>query len=67
VFGPNDWPGLQARHRYDATLAYLAGGDAADQVATPAVPVTRRETVPPVWFYGLFLLSVGYLWVERKL
>ncbi|MBD0259745.1 MAG: hypothetical protein ICV83_28840 [Cytophagales bacterium] len=67
VFGSNDWPGLQARHRYDATLAYLAEGNAVDPVATPAVPVTRRETVPPVWFYALFLLGVGYLWLERKL
>jgi hypothetical protein len=67
VFGRNDWPGLQARHRYDATLAYLAGGDGADSVATPTVPATRQETVPPVWFYALFLLNVGYLWLERKL
>ena len=66
VFGRNDWPALQARHRYDVTLAYLAQRDAADSVAKPAAPVTRRETVPPVWFYAMFLLSVGYLWVERK-
>ncbi len=67
VFGPDDWAGLQARHRYDATLAYLAGRGAAHSVAPPAAPATRRETVPPVWFYGLFLLSAGYLWLERKL
>jgi hypothetical protein len=67
VFGRNDWTGRQARHRYEATLAYLADEDATGSVATPATQVTRQETVPPVWFYGLFLLSVGYLWLERKL
>jgi hypothetical protein len=67
VFGRNDWTDRQARHRYEATLAYLADEDATGSVATPATQVTRQETVPPVWFYGLFLLSVGYLWLERKL
>jgi hypothetical protein len=66
VFGRNDWPGLQARHRYHATQSYLAAGNRDAAADADAAPGTRREMVPPVWFYGLFLLSVGYLWVERK-
>ena len=67
VFGSSDWPGLQARHRYHATRAYLAAGNPAASADARAASTIRREAVPPVWFYGLFLLSVGYLWVERKL
>ncbi len=67
VFGNNDWPGLQARHRYNATLEYLAEQNQAGSVASSVAPVSRREAVPPVWFYGMFLLSMGYLWVERKM
>ncbi len=67
VFGPDDWPDLRARQRYEATLAYLAAGNRASLADAPATLPTRREAVPPAWFYGLFLLSVGYLWLERKL
>jgi hypothetical protein len=67
VFNRSDWPGLRSRHRYHATRAYLAAGNPATSADAKVAPITRQEAVPPAWFYGLFLLSVGYLWVERKL
>ncbi len=64
IYGPGDWPDLQARQRYEATLAFVKNGQATAEKASPA---TRREPVPEIWFYLLFLASAGYLWLERKL
>jgi hypothetical protein len=66
IYDPGDWPDLQARQRYEATLAFVNGRQAT--AATTALPpATRREPVPEIWFYLLFLVSAGYLWLERKL
>tara|TARA_R100001369_G_scaffold92896_1_gene141126 strand:+ start:153283 stop:155034 length:1752 start_codon:yes stop_codon:yes gene_type:complete len=28
---------------------------------------SSREPIDPIWFYGIFLLGMGYLWLEPKL
>ena len=35
--------------------------------ASPAVQITLTEPWPAGWFFGLFLLAAGYLWLEEKL
>ena len=27
----------------------------------------RKEPIDPIWFYGIFLIGMGYLWLEPKL
>jgi hypothetical protein len=66
IYDPGDWPDLQARQRYEATLRFVNEGQAT--AATTALPpATRHEPVPEIWFYMLFVVSAGYLWLERKL
>lgn len=67
VYDKQDWPDLNMRNRYEATLAYLAKQSSAASTGAQNAVNTGEEQVPPMWFYALFLLSVGYLWVERKL
>ena len=67
VAAPGDWPALAAARRRMATARFAAAsGDAA---GTAAVPVTAAEPVPIAagWWFGLFLLGAGGLWVERRL
>lgn len=26
-----------------------------------------KEPIDPIWFYGIFLMCMGYLWIEPKL
>ena len=35
--------------------------------ASPAAQITISEPWPAGWFFGLFLLAAGYLWLEEKL
>ena len=63
VYPAAAWPGAaqqqyqQARRQRPAAVA--AAGRAAD--------ATSWESWPAAWFYGLFLLAAGYLWLEEKL
>jgi len=66
VYGNEDWRRQRERNRYTATLQHLAGQFATANQSQPGT-VSRTEPVPPLWFYLLFLLSAGYLWLERKL
>jgi hypothetical protein len=68
VYRKEDWPDLNFRNRYEATLAYLAKqSSTAASAGTRTAALSREEAVPLIWLYALFLLSAGYLWVERKL
>ncbi|MFD1469783.1 hypothetical protein ACFQ48_16260 [Hymenobacter caeli] len=61
VFGPDDWPGPEAAQRR------LAAAQHASATAPPTAPSEVREPWPAGWFFGLFLLAAGYLWLEEKL
>ena len=67
VAAPGDWPALAAARRRMATARFAAAsGDAAP---TSTVTVSAAESVPIAagWWFGLFLLGAGGLWVERRL
>jgi hypothetical protein len=66
AYGPGDWQDLQIRETYEATLAFTGNGPTL-AAKTALTPVTRQEPIREVWFYLLFLLGAGYLWLERKL
>ena len=62
VFPAAAWLGQELRERRQAlaqraTPAVVAGLPAADVV----------QPYPAAWFFGLFLLAAGYLWLEEKL
>ncbi len=61
VFGAGDWAGPEARERQQA-----AAQRTASSVGAPVLG-TVRQPWPEGWFFGLFLLAAGYLWLEEKL
>jgi len=62
VFGVDDWPGPDIQQRQ------LAAAQRATATAPPATAADEvRQPWPAGWFFGLFLLAAGYLWLEEKL
>ncbi|WP_375417837.1 hypothetical protein [uncultured Hymenobacter sp.] len=73
-------PGQGAQHFYVYPAAAWAGPEAEARrlaIAQRAAPGSKIPTPPPgsdvpqpwpaAWFFGLFLLAAGYLWLEEKL
>ena len=67
VAAPGDWPALVAARRRQATARFAA--ESASAAGALAVTVSAVEPVPIAagWWFGLFLLGAGGLWVERRL
>lgn len=63
VFGGQNWLGPETELRQQAAQAWLA--DAS--ISTATSPILTRQAWPAVWFFGLFLLGAGFLWLEEKL
>lgn len=66
VYPNSAWrgPELQERHQAATQLSTAAPAAATSSLtAADTVP----EPWPAGWFFGLFLLAVGYLWLEEKL
>ncbi|WP_198073994.1 hypothetical protein [Hymenobacter negativus] len=64
VYPATAWLGPELQEREQA--AQLTAGIKAPE-ATEAAPDTEPEPWPVGWFFGLFLLAAGYLWLEEKL
>lgn len=63
VFGAKDWLARQQAHHHSQTLAWLAEPRPSQQrAAVPPAPVP----VLPIYFFLLFLLAVGFLWLEER-
>lgn len=64
VQNASSWPFQSIKQRQQATQAYVA-----KQSINPAkAAVTyKEEQVPLIWFFILFVLSSGFLWLEEKL
>ncbi|GAA3965706.1 hypothetical protein [Hymenobacter antarcticus] len=62
VYPAAAWPGPELAERRQAA-AQRTTASAASQAAQ----VTITEPWPAGWFFGLFLLAAGYLWLEEKL
>ncbi|MBC6608447.1 hypothetical protein H8B13_16595 [Hymenobacter sp. BT188] len=63
VFGAQNWLGPETELRQQAAQAWLADASAS----AAASPVLTRQAWPATWFFGLFLLGAGFLWLEEKL
>ena len=65
VYPPTTWKGPEIEERQQAVTELEA------QTQTPQAAEAARDTVaepwPTGWFFGLFLLAAGYLWLEEKL
>jgi hypothetical protein len=59
------WWSRQGAERLDATARHLVY---AAQVSTgqQLPPQSTSQPIPVAWFFGLFLLSAGYLWSLRR-
>lgn len=64
VFEPGDWQSFRQAQLADQTRKFVVR-----QKAFPYPSQTTRvmEAISPVWFFLLFLLSSGFLWLEEKL
>ena len=66
VYPPAAWVGPESQARQLALTARTA--DAAQGAASASTaPDAVAEPWPAAWFFGLFLLAAGYLWLEEKL
>jgi hypothetical protein len=65
VYPANAWPGPELATRQLAAVQRAAATPAAtaSEISADTVP----EPWPVGWFFGLFLLAAGYLWLEEKL
>ncbi len=63
VHPASDWPALQAARRRLAT-ARFADASRAREVRPP---VASARDVSPGWWWAVFVVSAGYLWLERRL
>ena len=64
VFGEADWQARQQAYRRTQTLAWLAEQEPRSRpAAVPLAPVP----VLPIYFFLLFLVAAGFLWLEEKL
>lgn len=60
VYDQDDWPMVKAAERLAATIAWAQQG-------TPGVsPIASQMRWEKWWSVVLFLLALGFLWVERK-
>lgn len=65
VFNKNDWASVNAveRVKNNSKVAEKSISESMEQTISERY---YRETVPPIYFFILFLLSCTYLWLEAK-
>lgn len=66
VFDENDWLSARGAERIKNTARFASESKTIGPKAAGVVR-TYNYTVPAIWFYLLFLMGCGYLWLERKL
>ena len=64
VYDSAAWRGPTRRENEQALTARAAGGRAGQE---PAATATEQQPWPAGWFFGLFVLAAGFLWLEEKL
>ncbi|AYA38124.1 hypothetical protein D3Y59_14400 [Hymenobacter oligotrophus] len=60
VYTPRDWLAAQAAERYVAAQQWRGGA------AFSSLPQQRHEPWPAGWFFALFLVAAGVLWLDEK-
>lgn len=63
VFAPNNWLGPELLERQLALRQRVIPAE----IANTPVLATVVQPWSAMWFFGLFLLAAGYLWLEEKL
>ncbi len=61
VFTTSDWQGPELQRRTQSAIPWLTSA------ATPLPKQPRIESWPIGWFFALFVLAAGFLWLEEKL
>lgn len=61
VYGEGDWEVLDTERTLQANRRFFDGIPEPDVISQSLVPVS------PIWFYALFLASMGWLWLEPRL
>ena len=61
VFGSDDWPIQKSRRMQRLTASY-----AGELANIEGHSVTTSVPISPWYFFGLFVLAFGYLWVEQR-
>lgn len=62
VYPPSAWRGPEFAARQQAVSQRQVAGRPGDSTS-----VSELEPWPAMWFFGIFLLAAGYLWLEEKL
>ncbi|MDF7809855.1 hypothetical protein [Hymenobacter sp. YC55] len=61
VFAASDWQGPELQRRSQSAIPWLT------TAAEPLPALERTEPWPVGWFFALFVLAAGFLWLEEKL
>ncbi len=67
VYADHEWEIVYKHKKYEETMSYLHQRNIPSLTNIASGIMTRKDGIPPIWFFGLFLLCAGYLWLERKL
>ncbi|WP_299456898.1 hypothetical protein [uncultured Microscilla sp.] len=66
IFGEQDWQNWQTIHQIRAN-DHWARQQATNANSNTVTPLTQHQPIPLAYFFGLFLLCTGFLWLEPKL
>ncbi|SDL74635.1 hypothetical protein SAMN05421813_10211 [Daejeonella rubra] len=66
VFDEKSWKGVKASEKLKNTQISIERSEENITTKNGAIQV-YEDTIPPIWFYILFLLCCTYLWLEVKL
>lgn len=66
IFGKQDWQSWQTIQQIRANEQW-AHQQTSQSKTTQVTPLTQRDPIPLVYFFGVFLLCAGFLWLEPKL
>lgn len=61
IFGEQDWLGPETQRWEQAAQPWLA------RTTQSLPPLLRKEPWPVAWFFALFVLAAGFLWLEEKM
>lgn len=62
---PTTWSSRRSAELLDASARFLVEAGARDR-RSEAVPVMVPSLMPPIWFFGLFLVCATVLWSKRR-
>lgn len=64
VYGAENWKGIRARQTEQLTTSHLLHTQHKDK--TGKETTSYREPIPKIYFFIIFLISLIFLWIEKK-